>query len=278
MVSPGTMYRRISRTWGIVCVLALLAVAGCKTEVAKRKAAGNMLFNQGKYAEALVEYQAAVKAAPSDAPAHVLLGNAQLELGDYDAARASYQEALRLDPKAPEGHRGVMTVIAHTSEPGDRAAFDEFLGHADAIIEARPKDKNAIIMAGIVTSESANPADRELYAEAQAQAERYLRRALEIDDRDPKLLFHLALVYARKGEVDVALRVVDRLKLVEPQPGFHLYAGAIVHTIAGNDDDALAMIEQLVASGAVGADELAHPTGYLARLREHPRFTALLGN
>ena len=171
---------------------------------------------------------------------------------------------------------GMMTVISHTAPPGAPEAFRDYLGHAEALVAAAPKDKSAIITAGIVTSEAANPNDPELYARAQAQAESYLRRALALDDRDPRLLFHLALVYARKQEPEVALRVVERLAGVEPQPGLHLYAGAIVQTIAGDRDEALVWVQKLLATNTIKPNELAHPTGYLAPLLDDPRFPALI--
>ena len=261
----------------LLTVLSLgLLAAGCKTDAAKHKAAGNMLFNQGEYAQARDEYAQAVKSAPDDPGARTLLGNALLELGEYPAARAEYEAALEADPTSPEAHRGVMTVIAHTAKPGDRAAFQEFLGHAEAIISARPKDKNAIITAAAVLSEAANPEDPEAYRAAQSQAESYLRRGLAIDDRDPKLLFHLALVYARLGQVDVAERVVERIAKVEPQAGFADYTAAIVYTIGGQRDQALARVESLLAQASIPPESLLAPSSYLEPLHDDARFAALV--
>lgn len=250
--------------------------AGCKTETAKHKAAGNMHFNQGEYEKARDEYRRAVEESPDDPGAHTLLGNALIELGDYAAARTEFDKALDAESDAPEAHRGMMTVISHTSEPGDPTAYAEYLSHAEAIIEQRPKDKNAIIMAAAIMSEAANPADKESHAKAQQQAEEYLRRGLEIDDGDPKLLFHLALVYARKGEVDVATRVVERIRTVEPEAGFADYTAAIVYTITDQHFDALAAVEALLKNDSIDPKTLLGKSSYLEPLHGEARFQQLI--
>jgi len=253
-----------------------LGAAGCKTDTAKHKAAGNMHFNQGEYDKARDEYRKAVTQSPNDPGARTLLGNSLIELGEYEAARVEFNAALSAESDAPEAHRGMMTVISHTSEPGDPAAYAEYVSHAEAIIKQRPKDKNAIVMAAAIMSEAANPADEQSYAKAQAQAEAYLRRGLEIDDRDPKILFHLALVYARKGEVVVANRVVQRLRSVEPEAGFADYTAAVVYTIAGQRDNALAAVEALLAHGSIDPKTLLAKSSYLGPLHGEARFQQLV--
>ncbi len=271
MVSPGTMSRRFLV---FACLAAVLATAGCKSETAKHKAAGNVLFNQGDYETARDHYRKAVKADPDDSGARTLLGNAYVELHELELAREQFQRALELENASPEAHRDMMTVIAHTAKPGDAAAFEQYIGHAEALLAERPKDKNAIVMVGAITSEAANPDDPEAYAKAQDQAEQYLRRGLEIDDRDTKLLFHLALVYARKGDVTTAEKVLDRLASLAPAAGFADYAAAIVYTIAGDRDKAVARVEAMLATGDVDPDTLLASTSYLKPLHGDPAFTA----
>lgn len=268
------------RSTVILAALVVLGLAsgtvGCKTETAKHKAAGNMQFNQGEYEQARDEYRKAVEASPDDPGALTLLGNALIELGDYEAARAEFHKALEAGSDAPEAHRGMMTVISHTSEAGDPAAYAEYLSHAEAIIQERPKDKNAIVMAAAIMSEAANPADKQSYAKAQHQAETYLRHGLKIDDRDPKLLFHLALVYARKGEVEVASRVVERLRAVDAEAGFADYTAAIVYTIADQRDDALAAVEALLKHESIDPSTLLAKNSYLEPLHREARFQQLI--
>jgi tetratricopeptide (TPR) repeat protein len=233
--------------WRRLVVLGILAVA-CDASDAKHRAAGNLHFQQGHYAEAKAEFEQAVKARPGDAGNHILLGNAHFELEDYPAARREFEEALRLDPDAPEAHRSLAIVIMRAGK-GSRAAFGEARPHLEKVLAKNPKDRNAIVSVAQILSENADPADAEAYAAAQREAEELLRRALSLDDRDPRTLFHTALVYARKGDVATALTVAERIeRVVKDRPGFAHYTRAIIYTIAGDDEQALSSLDRLLES------------------------------
>jgi len=58
---------------------------------------GVILWNSQKYAEAKVQFEAAVKADPNMALAHYQLGMAQLNLGQIPDARASFENYLKVD-------------------------------------------------------------------------------------------------------------------------------------------------------------------------------------
>lgn len=260
----------------LVLVAFVTSGAGCKSSAsAKHKAAGNLLFQQRKYGEARAEYEKAIAAEPNDPGAHILLGNALFELDDFAAARAAYQKALALDAKAMEAHRGLAIVVARTAAPGDRKAFDEFLTHIQAVIDANPRDRNAIVSAAQVLSERANPADPAQYLEAQKRAEGYLREALKQDDRDPKTLFQLALVYARKNDPPTALKVVERLAAVSPNPGHAPYAEAVVQTILGRKEPAIQAVDRLLHLDVIDPETLETDT-LLRPIAGDPRFLSLV--
>jgi Tfp pilus assembly protein PilF len=63
---------------------------------------GVILWNAGKFAEAKVQFEAAVKADPNMSMAHYQLGMANLNLGQIPEAKASFQEYLKVDPNGPK--------------------------------------------------------------------------------------------------------------------------------------------------------------------------------
>jgi hypothetical protein len=60
---------------------------------------GNTLGEEGRFAEAAVEYRAAIALQPSLLPAHANLGRALQSSGDLAGAIRAYQAALAIDPK-----------------------------------------------------------------------------------------------------------------------------------------------------------------------------------
>lgn len=63
---------------------------------------GVILWNAGKFAEAKLQFEAAIKADPNMGMAHYQLGMANLNLGQIPAARAAFQEYLKVDPNGPK--------------------------------------------------------------------------------------------------------------------------------------------------------------------------------
>ena len=60
------------------------------------------MWNAGKFAEAKEQFELAAKADPTMAMAHYQLGMANLNLGQIPAARAAFQEYLKVDPNGPK--------------------------------------------------------------------------------------------------------------------------------------------------------------------------------
>lgn len=259
----------------ILALALVLGATACDPADARHRAAGTILFNQKKYAEALVEFEKAVQANPKEPGNHILVGNALVELGRTDEARAAYEEALRLDPRAGEAHRALAILVAQTAAPGDRAAYERFRAHIEAVVDANPKDLNALAAAGYTLSRYADPRDPDEYQRAQRRAEELFRQALAMDDRNPTILFNLALVYARKGDRDTALKVLDRLGRVDAQPGFATYGRAVVLAILGDADGALAATDELLKSTSLDPQSLQEDP-LLQPLRSDPRFVALI--
>jgi Tfp pilus assembly protein PilF len=65
---------------------------------------GRVLFAQGKTEQAVYEYRSALALAPEYANAHFHLGLALMKLSQLAAARASFQEVVRIVPDSEIGH------------------------------------------------------------------------------------------------------------------------------------------------------------------------------
>jgi tetratricopeptide (TPR) repeat protein len=88
------------------------------------------------------------------------------------------------------------------------------------------------------------------------EAENYLKRAIQIDDRDPDQFIYLALIEMERRELTQAAQNAERAIQRGPtSPGFHLVLGKILE--AGGDRDG--------AFGEYRAELVSHPDNELAK-------------
>jgi len=85
---------------------------------------GNALEEEGRFAEALQRYDAAVQLAPRLARAHLNRGNALLGMGDPDGALAAYAAALHGNPDYAAAHYNTGNAYARSGR--GEAALDAY--------------------------------------------------------------------------------------------------------------------------------------------------------
>ena len=90
----------------------LAMLAGLPNDPSLGKQVGRMLIQYGLAREAADLYRNLLQRGPPDAAEYEGLGDAELALGDYRAARDAFRKALELDPSNPDA--------AHRAEVGDR--------------------------------------------------------------------------------------------------------------------------------------------------------------
>ena len=110
-----------SLTW--LGVLILLA-AGCRVTSMGQNTLGVRLYQQGRYAEALQQFQTAQVSDPSNPDTYYNLGSTYHKLGiakkDNELitqAESLYNQCLDLQPNHVDCHRGLAVLLADTSRP-----------------------------------------------------------------------------------------------------------------------------------------------------------------
>ncbi|HZP45160.1 MAG TPA: tetratricopeptide repeat protein [Candidatus Binataceae bacterium] len=159
-----------------LAVIAAVAVSGCgRKSVDDYIQAGDQARQNGQLAQAEVDYQDAIKAAPTDARPHLALGELYAFEKKSDAARGEFVNALELAPKSAATHAAVAGAYADQGQLG--AAEDQYRA--------------------AVALEPANPAYRLALGEVLARgqhngpAEAELRTAVGLDPKNAHM--HLAL-------------------------------------------------------------------------------------
>ena len=204
---------------------------------------------QAHLGKATEEYLASLTVMPDQWTSHHNLGNYQLGKGEFDKAVASYQTALRFDPRAvvvmvnmsialaragKTAEAGEILLKALAQEP-DNAAANFNLGlllaekgelrqaenHLRKAFTADPRMAQAAYNLCIITAN-----DR------PDEAVSWCRKAADLNPQDAKYAYTLAFFLQQKGETAEARKVLSALLEKHPQ---HRDAEALLKEISGKN-------------------------------------------
>jgi tetratricopeptide (TPR) repeat protein len=221
---------------------------------------GTFCYSQGRYVEAVLHFRRATELMPDFSHAYANLGVALQALGRNDEALGAYQRSLALEPTAA-GWLSLGTLQFYLGRYGDaqksyRAAVQ--LAPSDSVAWANLGD--ACRAAGSETCA----------AEAWPRAIAAARDALEINGSDPAMRALLASCLAKNGLLDDAQREMRRALELDPTNAGVLYQAAVVGTLRGSPDTAVSWLERAIAAGYPAADAERDPV--LEPLRRLPSF------
>jgi tetratricopeptide (TPR) repeat protein/2-polyprenyl-3-methyl-5-hydroxy-6-metoxy-1,4-benzoquinol methylase len=172
---------------------------------------GNALEEQGRVAEAMARYDAAVQAEPQCARAHLNRGNILLAASHFDEARSAYQLAIVCDPHYAGAHFNLGNLHYRAGE------FEPALRSYQAAIGMRPDFADALVAMANVLDCLGRP----------AEAVESYERALACNPDYAEVHFNLGVLATDQGRHEEA---VSRLRrAVELNPDF-----AQAHHVLGN--------------------------------------------
>jgi len=154
---------------------------------------GNALEEQGRTAEAMARYDAAVQADPRCARAHLNRGNVLLAGGQIDEARSAYQVAIACDPQYAAAHFNLGNLNCRAGE------YERALDNYQTAIGIKPDFANAFVAMG-------NALDT---LGRTSQAIEHYERALAINPDYAEVYFNLGVLAMTNGRHEHA---ADRLR------------------------------------------------------------------
>ena len=83
----------------ILPLIIALVLVGCGNSPVDHQAAGNQLSNEGRWEEAVTEYDEAIRLNPRDSLAYYNRAGAYRNLGEYQMAIQDYEQVLGLNPR-----------------------------------------------------------------------------------------------------------------------------------------------------------------------------------
>ena len=161
---------------------------------------GNALEEQGRIAEAMARYDAAVQADPQCARAHLNRGNILFAGGQVDEARSAYQLAVTCDTHYAAAHFNLGNLNARTGDP------EQALRNYEAAIGIRPDFADAFVaMANALDSLGRS-----------AEAVENYERALAINPGYAEVHFNLGVLAATQGRHEDVVACMRRAIDIRP--------------------------------------------------------------
>jgi len=118
---------RLFRTSLMLALALVCFTSGCRWASSGQNTLGVRLYQEGRYAEALQQFQSAQTSDPTDPDAYYnlartyhQLGVAQKNKAMTDQAEALYNQCLDLDANSPDCYRGLAVLLVET-ERSDKA-------------------------------------------------------------------------------------------------------------------------------------------------------------
>ncbi len=113
----------------LACV-TICGVSGCRVTSMGQNTLGVRLFQQGRYSEALQQFQTAQSSDPSNSDTYYNLASTyhKLGVGQKDAkmieqAESLYNQCLDLQPNHVDCHRGLAVLLAESGRPDSAMAL-----------------------------------------------------------------------------------------------------------------------------------------------------------
>lgn len=195
-----------------------------EAEIRNRASARNNLaagyFRNGQFAVALDEARKATAIDPTYADAYGLQGLIYMSLGDQAQAEQNFLRSLKIDPSSPDLNNNYGWFLCQAGRESESFAYFE----------------RAISDPLYVTPARANQNAGICYAQVKdyANAERYLRRALELDASNNATKYQLSRVYLALGQTDRASFYYGLLSRSVESSAATLWLGLRVARAEGN--------------------------------------------
>ena len=210
--------------------------------------------------------QRALELDPASAEAHTSRGVALTLRRDYPGARREFDLALSLNPVLYEAHyfygRACFT----------EGKFEDALLHYRNAWRVRPEDYQAILLS---MDALAKLGRHDKVLEAARQGIKLADAHLELNPDDARAWYLSAAALVRLGQTDQALERGRRAFAVDPEDAGVLYNLGCTYALAGLSDAAIDHLNKAVQNG-FGQREWLENDSALDPIRGDPRFEALM--
>jgi serine/threonine protein kinase/Flp pilus assembly protein TadD len=208
----------------------------------------------------------ALELDPDLAEAHASRGLAVSLNNRYDEARQEFETAIRLNPKLFEAYYFYARACFAEGKLEEAARLFEEASRVN------PDDYQSISLVSSVYHGLGRHRDAE---EANRRAMQVIEKHMELHPEDARARYLGALALSQLGDKARSKEWADKALAMDPGDASVLYNVACVYARLGEIEEAINCLEKSVTSG-MGQKEWIEHDSDLDPLRSHPRFQALL--
>jgi serine/threonine protein kinase/Flp pilus assembly protein TadD len=206
---------------------------------------GALLYRRGRYADAADMFRKAARLEPDSYRALSNLGGARTMTCDFSGATDAYRKALALSPTHPSALSNLGLNLLWTGHPAEAVELLE---------KAANVSPNQFDVRGNLGDAYRAIRGQEAKAtEAYTRSVALAREQLRLNPRDFRAQSFVASGLARTGHPDEADKEIRRALDLAPNEPEILADAAVVAVLAGRDSEALDLVKKAVAAGYCGA-------------------------
>lgn len=250
------------------CLLLAAWALGCNEPGQTEIARGNVLASRKQFDEAAQAYRAAAQAMPQKARPRELLGHLLFDQHSLADARAAYEDAIQVEPKAAlEAQLGLARLDA---EEGKLDSGIERLGE---VLQQQPANLFALLSRANLALQRGKEGDAELAVQDTA-------RAMAIDQKNEAVLYVRGRAFIAQKKFAESKETFDLLAKAHPKSYLPDYGYARLAAVQGDKTGALSHLKDARQRTPPNlwrpAEVKADPA--FRTLQDDPEFTAAVGS
>jgi eukaryotic-like serine/threonine-protein kinase len=227
-------------------------------------ALGQAYFTIGDTEKALAAWTKITELEPDNVWGYENVGAVYLSEGKYNECIPVFQKALQLQSTA-DNYSNLGTAYFYLKRYGDSVAMFE------KATEMSPNDE---VNVGNLADAYRWSGQKDKASATYDQAISLAYKALEVNPRDAAAMQHLALYYAKKGNLAAANKFIRSARSANPDDVYCIYAEGVVETLGGNPEQALKTLREAFEKGYSAV--LAKNDPELNSLQDNPEFQKLI--
>lgn len=195
---------------------------------------GSIYFQRGYFDQAESSFRLALRDDPASAEAHYGLGSVYLKQAKSAAARASFEQAVKLNASYPDTKPDAWNNLGLLATREGR--IDDAIGYFKESLHLDPEH--------LVSLENLGNAYRQ--KKRWSEARTMLERALEVGPDDPEVNYSLGMVFAQTDQPDRAYEYLQRALRFRPDYPEAMNNLGVLYLRTQRRDQAVAEFQQCI--------------------------------